>query len=167
MTGLTIRRATKEDVPAINALYNVFVRDTAVTFDVEPTSDEQRMVWFQKFAEGGPYQLFVAKAGGAFVGYAGTMQFRVKEAYRTSVETTIYIDPSSEGRGVGSALYETLFAAISGESVHRAYAGISLPNEASVALHEKMGFALIGTYNEVGFKLGKYWDVAWFEKQIS
>ena len=166
MTDLVIKRATGSDVPAINALYNVFVKDTAVTFDIQPTTDEERMVWFEKFSGRGPYQLFVAEREGAFVGYAGTMMFRVKEAYKTSVETTIYVDPSAAGKGTGLALYETLFAALEGQNVHRAYAGISLPNEPSIALHEKLGFTLIGIYNEVGFKLGKYWDVAWYEKKI-
>ena len=167
MKTIQVRRAIESDVRAINALYNTFVKDTAVTFDVQPTTDAERMVWFSKFADTGPHQIFVAEAEGIFLGYAGSMLFRVKEAYKTSVETTIYVDPEAQTGGVGTKLYQTLFDALAKEDVHRAYAGISLPNAPSIALHEKQGFTLIGTYNEVGFKLGKYWDVAWYERRIS
>lgn len=167
MSDLLIRPARNEDVPAINALYNRYVADTAITFDVVPSSLEKRMEWFGQFSATGPLRLLIAEEGGAFAGYVGTLQFRVKEAYRTSVETTIYIHPDFQGRGVGQKLYEGLFDVLKDEDVHRAYAGITVPNEASVALHERAGFRHIGTYSEVGYKMGKYHDVAWYERAVN
>ncbi len=167
MSDLEIRPARREDVPAINDLYNLFVADTAVTFDIEPSSLEQRLTWFEQFSETGARRLMVVENSDAVAGYAGTLQFRTKPAYRTSVEMTIYVHPEFKGRGVGSKLYEGLFDALEGEEVHRAYAGITLPNEPSVILHERAGFRHIGTYSQVGFKLGRYWDVAWYERAVN
>jgi phosphinothricin acetyltransferase len=164
--GVEIRPATRADIPAITALYNHYVRETVITFDIEPTTLEARLQWFEQFAPEGPYRLFVARAGGVFAGYAGTLKFRAKEAYRTSVETTIYLEPRFQSRGLGRALYETLFDALKDTGVHRAYGGITLPNPGSLALHEKAGFRHIGTYSEVGFKHGQYWDVAWYERAV-
>lgn len=167
MPDLQVRPATREDVVAINDLYNRFVEDTAVTFDVVPSTLEERLKWFEQFGQSGPWRLMVAEVGGALAGYAGTLQFRNKAAYRTSVEMTIYLHPEFQGKGVGSRLYEDLFKALKGEEVHRAYAGITLPNEPSIILHERAGFSHIGTYDEVGFKLGQYWDVAWYGRPMS
>ena len=132
MIDSLIRPAVRTDVPAMNALYNHYVANTVVTFDVKPSTLEQRYGWFEQFGETGRYRLFVAEVSGIFAGYAGSMQFKVKEAYQTSVETTIYIDPDFQGRGIGPALYEALFKALEGEEVHRAYGGIALPNSSSV-----------------------------------
>ena len=85
-----------------------------------------------------------------------------------SVETTVYLDPAATGSGLGTLLYGTLIDRLVGDDrLHRAYGGIALPNDASVALHEKLGFEHVGTYREVGRKFGRYWDVAWFEKDLS
>lgn len=165
-TEIEVRPAVLGDIPAINDLYNRFVSETAITFDVVPSTLQAREEWFRQFSTSGPYQLFTAEAGGTFAGYVGSLRFRPKEAYRTSIETTIYVDPAFQGRGVGHALYEALFAALAQTDIHRAYAGIALPNEPSIRLHESAGFRHIGTYNEVGFKLGRYWDVAWYERPI-
>ncbi len=167
MSDLVIRPARREDVPAITELYNRYVTDTVVTFDIEPSSVEQRLVWFGQFKLSGPIRLLIGEADGAFAGYAGTLPFRVKEAYRTSVETTIYIHPDFQGKGVGLQLYGGLFEALRGEDVHRAYAGITVPNEPSIVLHERAGFRHIGTYSEVGFKMGQYHDVAWYERAVN
>jgi phosphinothricin acetyltransferase len=101
------------------------------------------------------------------VGFATSSRFRAKAAYDTSVETTVYCAPNGVGRGVGTALYRRLFDVLAAEDVHRAYAGIALPNDQSVALHRKLGFAPVGTYREVGRKFGAYWDVQWFERALS
>ncbi len=164
--SLLVRRALASDLEAITALYNHFVETTAVTFDVGAFTAAEREPWLAQFAEAGPHQLFVAEAEGAFAGYAGSMAFKPKKAYSTSVETTIYVAPEKAGRGAGRALYERLFAALEREDVHRAYAGIALPNEASIRFHEGFGFRAVGTYREVGRKFGRYHDVAWFEKGV-
>ena len=94
------------------------------------------------------------------------MRFRTKPAYESSVETTLYVQPDLRRRRVGPSLYEALFAALRGMDVHRALAGIALPNTASVALHERFGFVKVAHFAEQGRKLGKYWDVGWWEKAI-
>ncbi|MEO0869641.1 MAG: N-acetyltransferase family protein, partial [Cyanobacteria bacterium J06642_11] len=99
-------------------------------------------------------------------GYATSSKFSQKAAYDTSVETSIYLLPDAQGQGLGTRLYETLFESLADADVHRAYAGITLPNPASVALHQKLGFHSAGRYREVGRKFDQYWDVEWFEKSL-
>jgi phosphinothricin acetyltransferase len=82
------------------------------------------------------------------------------------VETTVYCDPAATGQGLGSALYGELLRLLGDEGVHRAYAGVALPNEASVALHERFGFREVGTFREVGHKFGTWWDVRWYERAL-
>jgi phosphinothricin acetyltransferase len=157
-----IRRAERSDVPALLAIYNHFVLHTPVTFDVEPRTLEQRLAWFDTFAPSGRHQCFVADRGGEAIGWACSGRFKDKAAYDTSVETSIYLKPGEEGRGLGRRLYRTLFDALAHQDVHRAFGGVAVPNQASVGLHQAMGFELVGTYREVGRKFGKFWDVAWF-----
>jgi phosphinothricin acetyltransferase len=161
-----VRAAVPDDLPALTDLYNHYVRSSPVTFDIEEFTVEQRREWFGHYRDTGPHRLMVAVDGEHVLGYATSSIFRVKPAYATSVETTVYCDPDATGRGVGSALYSALFAALADEDVHRAYAGVALPNDASIALHERHGFQVIGTYAEVGRKFGRYWDVRWFERPL-
>lgn len=100
------------------------------------------------------------------LGYATSSPHRPKPAYGTSVETTVYVAPDAGRRGIGSLLYDALFEALAEQDVHRAYAGITQPNEASRRLHARFGFRYIGTYHEIGRKFGRYWDVAWYEKEL-
>jgi len=163
---LVIRPGGPGDIAAINDLYNRFVHDTPITFDVAPTSLDQRRQWFDQFDSTGPYRIFVAERDGVLAGYAASLRFRKKAAYFTSVETSIYVDPKLQGSGVGNRLYQALLDQIADQGVHRAYAGITLPNEASEALHRKMGFEYVGTFHQVGYKFGSFWDVAWFEAAL-
>lgn len=103
---------------------------------------------------------------GAVLGYAGTHHFRDKAAYDTTVEATVYLAPEATGRGIGPALYAALFDSLRGEDLRVAVAGITLPNEASVALHERFGFSRAGVMHEVGRKFGQYWDVGWYERTL-
>ena len=166
MSSVTIRPARGEDLIQINELYNHYVRETAITFDVKETLVEERQPWFGRFGERGRYRLLVADTAGRLLGYAGSLPFRAKAAYETSVETTIYLWPDVHGRGLGRRLYERLFAELAGEDTHRAYAGITLPNPGSIALHRSFGFRPIGRYREVGRKFERYWDVEWYEKEL-
>ena len=163
---MRIRTAERGDLPAITGIYNHYIERTPVTFDIAPVTVDARVSWFEKFAATGPYRLLVAVDGNDVVGYAGTFRFREKAAYETSVETTIYCRHDSTGRGIGRALYEALFDALKDEDVHRAYAGTTLPNDASVQLHRTCGFTEIGVYHEVGRKFDRYWDVLWFERPL-
>jgi len=163
---LQVRPATGDDLQAVNDIYNHYVAESHITFDVEPVSMEQRREWFTHYGPAGRHRLFVAEDGGRVVGYASSSRFRPKPGYLTSVETSVYLEPDATGRGAGSRLYESLFKSLEGEDVHRAYAGIALPNPASIALHEKFGFKRVAHFTEQGRKFGRYWDVAWFEKPL-
>jgi len=143
------------------------VLTSPVTFDLEPLSVEQRAPWFLEHAEIGRHRLLVADEDGLVVGYASTSRFRARAAYDTTVEASIYCAPEAMGRGIGSALYRELFAAIASEDINRIVAGITLPNDASVALHRSFGFVQVGVFSQNGRKFGRYWDVAWFERPLS
>jgi phosphinothricin acetyltransferase len=162
---MQIRDATADDLPRLLEIYNHYVEHTHVTFDVEPLSLEERRRWLEGFAIQGPHRLFVAEEGGVLAGYASSSTFRVKPAYVRSVETSIYLAPESAGRGVGTLLYAALLEALDADAdVHRAYGGVAIPNDASIALHRRLGFEPVGIFAEVGFKFGRYWDVSWFER---
>jgi phosphinothricin acetyltransferase len=108
----------------------------------------------------------MAEENGVVLGYAGTTRFRVKPAYDTTVETTVYSSHESLGKGIGRKLYAGLFEALAGENINRIVGGYTLPNAASAKLHEMFGFKNVGIFTEVGYKFGKYWDVAWTERPL-
>ncbi|MGA9642845.1 MAG: N-acetyltransferase family protein [Terriglobales bacterium] len=164
MDGVQIRAAGQGDLARLTEIYNYYVINTPVTFDIETYTVERRQAWFEQFGEVGRYRLLVAEVEGVVMGYAGTMRFRPKAAYETTVETTIYCAPEAAGRGLGSRLYEGLFEALRGEDVHRYVAGYTMPNAASESLHRRFGFKVVGVFSEVGRKFGKYWDVCWMER---
>jgi phosphinothricin acetyltransferase len=161
-----VRPGRREDVPALTDIYNHFVRSSHVTFDTEQLSVEQRLGWFSHYAEAGPHRLLVAADGDEVLGYATSGTFRPKAGYLRTVETTVYCHPDATGQGVGSDLYAALFDALDGSDLHRAYAGVALPNDASLALHARFGFRPVGTFTEVGRKFDRYWDVAWLERDL-
>jgi phosphinothricin acetyltransferase len=163
---ITVRPGEAGDLEGLNDIYNHYVATSPATFDVEPHTTEQRREWFTHYAPTGRYRLLVAVDGGAVVGFASSSPVRPRRAYETSIETTIYLAAGAVGRGIGTTLYGALFGALSGEDLHRAYAGITQPNEASVALHERFGFVRAALYTEQGRKFGRYWDVAWYEKPL-
>lgn len=165
MPELLIRPAVFADLPRLTEIYNYYVVNTAVTFDVEPYTVERRTAWLEQFTVTGRYRLLVAEQDGQVVGYVGTTRFRPKAAYATTVETTIYCAPEAVGRGIGRRLYQELFRLLEAEDIHRFVAGYALPNPASAALHEHLGFKLIGIFSETGRKFGRYWDVAWTERE--
>ena len=167
MAGILIRPAARADLARLTEIYNHYVLTSPVTFDLEPLSVEQRAPWFLEHAETGRHRLLVADEDGLVVGYASTSRFRARAAYDTTVESSIYCAPEAMGRGIGSALYRELFAAIAGEDINRIAAGITLPNDASVALHRSFGFVQVGVFSQNGRKFGRYWDVAWFERPRS
>lgn len=163
---ILIRAAERNDLPRLTEIYNHYVINTPITFDLEPWSVERRLVWFEQFANAGRYRLVVSEQDGLVTGYAGTTRFRPKAAYETTVETTIYCAPDAAGRGIGTKLYAALFASLAFEDVHRIVAGYAPPNPASAALHERFGFRPVGTFSENGYKFGRYWDVCWMERPL-
>src|ERR1051326_4904546 len=165
MGAVVVRAAGHGDLTAINDIYNQYVRETHYTFDLEPTSMAWREDWFQHYESSGRWRALVAVAHDRVIGYATSSRLRPKPAYLTSVEVSIYLDGEAVGQGVGGRLYRSLFEALDGEDVHRAYAGIALPNPASVALHERFGFKKVAHFSEQGRKFGRYWDVPWSESR--
>jgi phosphinothricin acetyltransferase len=162
--------ADEGDLTALTAIYNHYIRETPITFDITPATAEERRPWLLSHLENGPHRLLVARIpgpSGRIFGYATSSPFRAKAAYATSVETSIYLAPDAGGHGIGTLLYKRLFETLECEDVHRAYAGVTLPNEASVRIHRRFGFRQVGVYEEVGRKFGVYHDVAWFEKRLS
>ncbi|WP_031514266.1 GNAT family N-acetyltransferase [Streptomyces sp. NRRL F-5123] len=167
-TDVQVSAGTEGDLAALTDIYNHYVRETPVTFDIDPITPDDRRPWLLSHPEDGPHRLLVARSteGGQVVGYATSSPYRPKAAYATSVETSIYLAPGAGGRGIGSLLYAALFEALAGEDVHRAYAGVALPNEASIRIHERFGFRQVGVFHEVGRKFDAYHDVAWLEKRL-
>ncbi|MCF3185376.1 N-acetyltransferase [Streptomyces polychromogenes] len=162
-----IRPGTEGDLEELTRIYNHYVVETSITFDVEPFTTEQRRPWLLAHPDSGPHRLLVAEEGGKLLGYATSSPFRPKAAYATSVETTVYVAPEHVGRGVGTLLYGSLFEVLEQEDVHLALAGITMPNEASQRLHERFGFRPAGRLEQVGRKFDTFWDVAWFQKHLA
>ena len=161
-----IRLIKPPDYPELVSIYNYYIENTSITFDLEPYTIETRTPWFDQFIPGTRYACFVAAEDGRVLGYANSSQFRSKAAYGTSVEASIYLHPDATGRGLGIQLYETLFDYLGQRrDVHKIYAGVTLPNDASTALHERLGFERCGHFKEVGFKFDQFWDVQWYEKK--
>lgn len=166
MTTL-VRDFCSTDIEPLTKLYNRYIIETTITFDLSPFSVEQRQAnWMCHYDHSGRYRLFVAESDGEVVGYASSSKLRTKAAYDTSVEASIYLCDTAQGQGIGKQLYSMLFQTLAQEDIHRVYAGITLPNQASIALHKKFDFEQVGLFREVGRKFGRYWDVAWFEKTM-
>ncbi len=162
-----IRPGEARDLPGIVAIINHYIERTAITFDVVPYTVETRRPWFDQFAATGRYRLLVAEdvQSGRPLGWACSGPFRAKAAYETTAETGIYLAPDGVGAGLGTRLYEGLFEALRGEDLNRLVAGVTLPNERSVRLHERVGFERVGVFTGNGRKFGAYHDVAWFERE--
>jgi len=164
MTGaetVLVRTATAPDMAAVNALYNYYVVNSHCTYDLEPWSTEQRLTWFSKMTP--PWQVCVAEQNAVVLGFAYGAQHRKKTGYDSSVETTVYVGHGTRGLGIGKLLMSHLLQSLAKNTFHRAYAGICLPNEPSIALHENLGYRHIGTFEAVGRKFDKYHDVAWYQ----
>lgn len=161
----SIRLATESDAPAVADIYRPLVASTAITFETEPPgADEMR----RRIAETLPlYPWLICDAGGRVAGYAYATTHRVRAAYRWSVDTSIYVDPKDRRSGIGRGLYRSLFAILEAQGYVNAYAGIALPNPGSVALHEAMGFQSVGVFRKVGYKLGAWHDVGWWELALT
>jgi L-amino acid N-acyltransferase YncA len=155
------RLATARDAPAIAAIYAPYVRDTIVSFETEVPDAAEIASRIERI--GRQYPWLTVSTCGSIVGYAYACENRSRLAYRWSVDAAVYVDASAQRQGIGRALYRHLFALLRAQGYVNAFAGISLPNAASVALHEAMGFAPIGVYRNVGYKLGAWRDVGWWQ----
>lgn len=167
MTAPTIRDADATDLPAVAAIYTHYVLNTTTTFNTEVRTPREWIDRFETEVRDGRYHLLVAELEGVVAGYVETGRFRPRPAYDHSLELSVYVAPDAVGAGVGGALFGELFTRLDAdERFHRAYSVIALPNEASVAFHERWGFVHRGTLSEVGHKFGRYLDVAYYERAL-
>jgi L-amino acid N-acyltransferase YncA len=161
----TVRMATGVDAPAIAAIYAPVVHDTCISFELEPPSVEEMRSRIESTLERLPW-LVAEDRLGAISGYAYASKHRERPAYQWSVDTSAYVRQDARGTGVGKALYQALLENLAALGYFQAFAGIALPNEASVALHESVGFQHLGTYRDVGFKHGAWHDVGWWQPRL-
>ncbi|MCY4147953.1 MAG: GNAT family N-acetyltransferase [Gammaproteobacteria bacterium] len=166
-SGPLIRPAAIDHAPAINDIANWYIEHTATNFDTQPWKLDKRIQWAGSFNRANcPYHLLAAEIEGEIAGFAYNASFRPKNAYSRSTETTVYVKQGLTGRGIGEALYHELFDRIQLTDLHRAFAIITLPNPASVRLHEKLGFAQCGLLSEAGWKFNAYHSIAMYEMEI-
>lgn len=160
--NICVRSALEMDAQAIARIYNYYIHNTVITFEEEPVSAQMiaiRMTDIQNAS----LPWLVAELGGTLVGYAYANKWKARSAYRYSVETTIYLEHGYEGRGIGKRLYSELLCLLRAQGIHVAIGGAALPNDASVALHEKLGFERVATFRQVGFKHNRWIDVAYWQ----
>jgi len=157
-----IRPATPQDAADLAAIYNPYIEKTIITFEeqaITPADIAQRVTEVQS-AE---LPWLVAEIGGRVVGYAYASKWKGRCAYRYSVESTVYLNESQTGKGLGTQLYRALLNELAGRKIHAVIGGIALPNEASVKLHERLGFKKVAHFPEVGFKFGRWVDVGYWQ----
>ena len=161
-----IRHADADrDAPACAGIYGPYVRDSAVSFEeTAPTAQEiaQRIERI-----GATHPWLVAERDGRVVGFAYASAHRERAAYRWAADVTVYIDPAHHRRGIARQLYESLFPLLRQQQLHIACAGIALPNDASVRLHEALGFEPVGIYRSIGYKAGAWRDVGWWQLRLA
>ena len=161
MGEVHVRDATEADLATIAAIYAYETRYTYSTFETE---ERPLQAWRHKIH--GHYPFLVAEEEGTVLGYAYASEFRDRPAYHRTVETSVYIDREARGRGIGSQLYDALLTRLAGAGFHTALALIALPNDASVRLHERAGFELVGTMREVGDKQERMIDVGVHQRML-
>ena len=159
---MDIRLATSADSATIAEIYNHYVTKTHHTFETEPVSEKVMATRINTV--GKRYPFLVAEIDGMVRGYAYASRFKLREAYEYSAEVSIYVSSEAKKGGLGSALYNDLFSRLEDTHVHAFIAGIALPNDASIRFHEKLGFEKVAHFKEIGYKLGRWIDVGYWEK---
>ena len=161
---ISVRKMTANDVSAILDIYSHYIQNTPASFEVDVPSMAEFTQRFETISKS--YPCLVCERDGEIVGYAHASAHKARAAYRFDVDVSVYVKDGVQSCGVGTALYEQLFALLSETHYYNAYAGITLPNERSVGLHKKFGFSEIGIHHNTGYKLGKWHDVIWLEKAL-
>lgn len=165
MDPIIVRPATEDDVPAIRDIYNYEVLHGTATFDTEPKTLEDRLRWFRETQQP-PHCVIVADDGGAVVGWGVLHPFHARAAYRFTTEDSVYIHQDRRGEGVGKLILARLVELARLGGFHTIMAGMSEGNEASVRLHERFGFEIVGVQREVGYKFERWIDVTWMQKML-
>lgn len=158
---MNIRPVKLEDAQGIAAVYNYYIQNTHHTFEIEPRGVDEMRKRIGEIIEDYPY--LVAEEDGEILGYAYATRFRLRDAYEYSVEVSIYVRSAAKQKGIGTQLYTKLFDELAETNVHVIVAGISLPNDASIRFHEKLGFRKVAHFREIGYKLGRWIDVGYWQ----
>ena len=164
MVKQMIRKAVQQDAEQIRKIYNWYVDNTVITFEDEAISALNMQKRMALADDDHPW--FVIEEQGVLVGFTYAAPWKSRAAYEFSCETTVYIAKNYSGKGLGRKLYQRLIDELRESPIHLLVAGIALPNDASVALHEKLGFRKVAHFNEVGFKFGKFIDVGYWQLTI-
>jgi phosphinothricin acetyltransferase len=157
-----IRLAAAADAAPVQAIYAPYVRDTVISFELDPPSVDEMAERIRKT----PAWLVCEAGQGRLAGYAYASKHRERAAYQWSVDVTVYIDAAFHRRGIGRGLYTALFGLLRLQGYYNAYAGITQPNAGSIGLHTALGFEPVGVYRSVGFKFGQWHDVAWLSLRL-
>jgi len=158
---MKIRLCENKDVKNICAIYNYYIENTIISFEQSPLSIAEMENRIQSYSQQFPWLVY--ELGGQVIAYAYATQWQQRSAYKNTLETTIYVKQGEHGKGYGHALYSTLLHTLSGRC-HALIAGIALPNDASIRLHETLGFEKVAHFKEVGQKFGRWIDVAYWQK---
>lgn len=161
--GATIRAGVAADAAGIAGIYNHYVRNTVVTFEEEPVT-AAAMARRMEAVRSASLPWLVAVEDASILGYAYATRWRPRSAYRFSAEITVYLAPDRGGRGLGTMLYGRLFPLLEEQRIHAVMGGIALPNEASIALHEKFGCRKVAHFEAVGFKFDRWVDVGYWQR---
>ncbi|MBO6586231.1 MAG: N-acetyltransferase [Gracilimonas sp.] len=160
-----IRPVQPEDTYALTDIYNYYILDTTVTFEEEKITPEEIQSRIHK-VESSALPWLVAEEQDKKVGYAYATKWKERSAYRHSVEISVYVDHNRQGNGWGTKLYQALFTELQKKDIHLAIGGITLPNDASIALHEKFGMEKVAHFKEIGYKFGQWLDVGYWQKRL-
>jgi phosphinothricin acetyltransferase len=160
---LRIRSAALADAESLARIYNFYVRETTITFEELQVSSKDMAARVQG-VQSSSLPWIVAEVAGEIIGYAFAKKWKERSAYRFSTEVSVFLEEGQSGRGIGSELYRRLLAQLKSAGVRTALGGIALPNEASIALHEKFGFVKVAQLHQVGFKFQNWIDVGYWQK---
>ncbi|MGL5838663.1 MAG: arsinothricin resistance N-acetyltransferase ArsN1 family B [Sphingorhabdus sp.] len=159
-----IRHAVSVDAARCAEIYRPYVTDSWVSFELDPPDAAEMERRITNY--GTSHGWLVAEINGQIAGYAYGSPHRTRQAYATSADVAVYVDPTFARCGIGWRLYEALFPTLKDRNLHAVFAGIALPNDASIGLHEAMGFTPLGIYREVGWKMGAWRDVGWWQRLL-
>jgi phosphinothricin acetyltransferase len=163
-SAVTLRLGAANDAEAINEIYNHYVLHSTSTYQTEPSTREERLLWFE--AHGPLHPVTIAEVDGQIVGWGSLSKFHSRAAYGRSVEDSVYLRDGWRGKGIGSAVLADLIERAKALGHHTVLGGIDFEQKASLALHRKLGFEQVAHYREVGFKFGRWLDVVWMQKMI-
>ena len=159
-----IRDVKEDDVAAVADIYNYYVENTVITFEEKPVEAKEMGARIAEVLRSYPFYIWHCQESDRVLGYAYASIWKGRCAYRRSAEVSVYLHPEAVGEGVGSQMYARLIAELQARSVHAVMGGIALPNEASVALHEKFGFEKVAHFREVGWKQNRWIDVGYWQR---